>query len=57
MAIGQQDPVLGEPVMRALQAQIRGCTEVMLLPEAGHFVQEHGERIAERAVEFFQAKD
>ena len=57
MAIGQQDPVLGEPVMRALQAQIRGCAEVMLLPEAGHFVQEHGERIAERAVEFFQAKD
>ena len=43
--------------MRALQAQIRGCAEVMLLPEAGHFVQEHGERIAERALQFFQAKD
>jgi tRNA(adenine34) deaminase len=55
MAIGQQDPVLGEPVMRALQAQIRGCTEVMHLPEAGHFVQEHGERIAQRALAFFQA--
>ena len=55
MAIGQQDPVLGEPVMRALQAQIRGCTEVMLLPEAGHFVQEHGEPIARRALAFFQA--
>jgi tRNA(adenine34) deaminase len=55
MAIGLQDPVLGEPVMRALQAQIRGSTEVMLLPEAGHFVQEHGERIAQRALAFFQA--
>ena len=55
MAIGQQDPVLGEPVMRALQSQIRGCTEVMLLPEAGHFVQEHGEPIAQRALAFFQA--
>jgi len=55
MAIGQQDPVLGEPVMRALQAQIRDCAEVMLLPEAGHFVQEHGEPIAQRALAFFQA--
>ncbi|MDH4479532.1 MAG: tRNA adenosine(34) deaminase TadA [Rhodoferax sp.] len=53
MAIGQQDPVLGEPVMRALQKTIRGCTEVMLLPQAGHFVQEHGESIAQRALQFF----
>ncbi|MBJ7469165.1 MAG: tRNA adenosine(34) deaminase TadA [Rhodoferax sp.] len=53
MAIGQQDPVLGEPVMRALQSQIRGCEQVMLLPEAGHFVQEHGQAIAQSAVTFF----
>jgi len=53
MAIGQQDPVLGEPVMRALQSQIRGCENVMLLPEAGHFVQEHGQAIAQAAIEFF----
>jgi tRNA(adenine34) deaminase len=56
MAIGQQDPVLGEPVMRALQNQITGCSEVMLLPHAGHFVQEHGELIAQRALEFFGSK-
>lgn len=56
MAIGQQDPVLGEPVMRALQSQIRGCSEVMLLPQAGHFVQEHGESIAQRALQFFHPK-
>ena len=42
MAIGQQDPVLGEPVMRALREDIRGCPEPLLLPQAGHFVQEHG---------------
>ena len=53
MAIGQQDPVLGEPVMRALQSQIRGCEQVMLLPEAGHFVQEHGQTIAQSAMRFF----
>jgi tRNA(adenine34) deaminase len=53
MAIGQQDPVLGEPVMRALQRQIRGCPEPMLLPQAGHFVQEHGEAIAQAAVRHF----
>jgi hypothetical protein len=25
----------------------------MLLPEAGHFVQEHGQAIAQAAIEFF----
>jgi tRNA(adenine34) deaminase len=54
MAIGQQDPVLGEPVMRALQASIRGCPEPMLLQQAGHFVQEHGEAIAQAAVGHFK---
>lgn len=53
MAIGQQDPVLGEPVMRELQRNIKGCGEPILLPEAGHFVQEHGERVAREACAFF----
>jgi tRNA(adenine34) deaminase len=53
MVIGQQDPVLGERVMRALLRDIRGCGEPMLLPEAGHFVQEHGETIARSACAFF----
>lgn len=55
MAIGQQDPVLGEAVMRELASQIQGCGEPMLLPQGGHFVQEHGENIAERAVAVFKA--
>jgi len=54
MAIGQQDPVLGEPVMRHLQSQIRGCPEPMLLPDAGHFVQEQGRAIAQAAVRHFR---
>ncbi len=53
MAIGQQDPVLGEPVMQALRASIRNCPEPLLLPQAGHFVQEHGEAIAQAAVRHF----
>ncbi len=53
MAIGMQDPVLGEGVMRSLQKIIRNCPEPMLLPQAGHFVQEHGETIAQRAVQMF----
>jgi tRNA(adenine34) deaminase len=50
MAIGQQDPVLGEPVMRELARHIRNTPEPMLLPQAGHFVQEHGEAIARWAL-------
>jgi tRNA(adenine34) deaminase len=53
MAIGCQDPVLGEATMQILRADIRGCPVPMLLPQAGHFVQEHGEVIAQRAVELF----
>ncbi len=54
MAIGQQDPVLGEPVMRALRANLRGCAEPLRLPQAGHFVPEHGEALARAAVEYFK---
>jgi tRNA(adenine34) deaminase len=54
MAIGLQDPVLGEPVMRVLQGQIRDCPEPMRLPQAGHFVQEQGRAIAEAAVRHFR---
>lgn len=50
MAIGAQDPVLGEPVMQALRQSIRHCPAPLVLPEAGHFVQEHGEKIAQAAL-------
>lgn len=54
MAIGALDPVLGPPVMQALRENLRGCPEPLVLPEAGHFVQEHGEQIAQAAVGYFR---
>jgi haloalkane dehalogenase len=53
MAIGMQDPVLGEPVMRALQKRLRNCPEPMLVRDAGHFVPEWGEPIARAALAHF----
>jgi haloalkane dehalogenase/tRNA(adenine34) deaminase len=50
MAVGATDPVLGPPVMAELRAAIRGCPEPYVHPQAGHFVQEWGEEIAERAL-------
>ena len=50
MAIGAQDPVLGVEVMQALRKHIRHCPKPLVLPEAGHFVQEHGEQIAQAAL-------
>ena len=53
MAVGTQDPVLGLCVMQPLQQLIRGCPPPLVLPQAGHFVQEHGEAIARRALDVF----
>jgi tRNA(adenine34) deaminase len=53
MAVGAQDPVLGLSVMLQLQQLIKGCPEPLVIEKAGHFVQEHGEAIARRAVDFF----
>ncbi len=55
MAVGAQDPVLGVPVMQALRESIRGCPEPMVIAQAGHFVQEHGEAIAHAAVGYFRS--
>jgi haloalkane dehalogenase len=54
MAIGMRDPVLGPPVMEALQRIIRGCPPPMEIPGAGHFVQEAGEIIVEQALQSFR---
>ena len=54
MAVGAQDPVLGPEVMEMLRTQIRGCPAPRVLPQAGHFVQEHGEAIAREAVGYFR---
>ncbi|HAH11698.1 MAG TPA: haloalkane dehalogenase [Alphaproteobacteria bacterium] len=53
MAVGAQDPVLGPPVMEQLRSQIRGCPSPMIIPDAGHFVQEWGAPVAEHALATF----
>ncbi|HEY1927714.1 MAG TPA: haloalkane dehalogenase [Caulobacteraceae bacterium] len=55
MACGGADPVFPPAHMEALRRQIRGCPEPMIVPEAGHFVQEWGEPIARRALEILGA--
>ena len=53
MAVGMTDPVLGPPVMKALQSVIKGCPQPYEVKEAGHFVQEWGAVVAEKALEAF----
>ena len=53
MAIGMKDPVLGPPVMQVLRNDIRNCPEPYEHPDAGHFVQEWGEKIAKEAITVF----
>lgn len=55
MAIGMQDPVLGPAVMHHLRKSIRNCPPPMEVPDAGHFVQEWGRPVAERAIAEFAA--
>jgi pimeloyl-ACP methyl ester carboxylesterase len=53
MAYGAADPVFPPAHMEALRGQIRGCPPAMVIPEAGHFVQEWGEAIARNALAAF----
>ena len=53
MVVGAQDPVLGLPLMQDLRRMLRGCPEPVVIEDAGHFVQEHGEGIASTAVGYF----
>lgn len=56
MAIGENDPVLGPPVMDKMRQIIRGCPEPLRIPE-GHFVQESGEIVARSALAAWGAPD
>lgn len=53
MAVGMQDPVFTPELMTKLASEIRGCPEPLLLRDAGHFVQEHGQMIAQVALDTF----
>ena len=54
MAVGMPDPVLGPPAMKHLREQILHCPPPLEVAEGRHFVQEWGEKIAERALEAFR---
>jgi pimeloyl-ACP methyl ester carboxylesterase len=51
VACGTQDKILSLPVMEVMAGWIKDCPPVMEVPEGGHFVQEWGEGVAERALE------
>lgn len=51
MAVGAKDPVLGPPVMSALQKIIRNCPEPWLHAGGGHFLQEWGDDVAREALQ------
>ena len=51
MAVGAADPVFGLDAMMELRQSINNCPEPLVLPQAGHFVQEHGAAIAKNALE------
>jgi haloalkane dehalogenase len=55
MAIGGSDPVITPDAMHALRATIRGCPEPLVIPEAGHFVQEWGNQVVAGALTSFGA--
>ncbi len=50
MAVGAQDPVFSLSLMESLRGSIKGCPPPLVIAEGGHFVQEHGARIAAEAV-------
>jgi len=53
MAVGDQDPVLGPPMMETLRGQIKGCPPALMIKGGGHFVQERGDEIAPAALKAF----
>jgi len=56
MAIGCKDIILTPETMMLLKNVIRSCPEPMMVSEAGHFVQEWGEEVARKAMEYFLEK-
>ena len=56
MAIGMKDEMLGPVVMNHMHQLIPNCPAPLEIPEAGHFVQEYGELVANSAIEAFELK-
>lgn len=50
MAIGMADPVIRPKTMERLHETIKDCLPALKIAEAGHFVQEWGEIVAQKAL-------
>ena len=50
---GQSDVVWGLAAMQHLQRSVRGCPAPVVVPQAGHWLPEHGAALAQQAVEYF----
>jgi len=48
-----QDPVIIPRAMEILKGEIKNCPPPLELQEAGHFVQEWGDRVANQALQAF----
>ena len=46
--------MLGPDVMYPMRDLIKGCPDPLEIPEAGHFVQELGEEVADAALRAFK---
>lgn len=57
MACGSQDGVFGTDVMHELAGMWKNGCYYMDIPEAGHFVQEWGEKVAMRAIQVFESSN
>lgn len=57
MVIGPHDLRFGAPVMQELRNTLRNCSDPVRIEQAGHFVPEHGEQVAEMALNFFRNPD
>lgn len=53
IACGAADNVLGVPVMSVLKSDIRNSSDLMIIDDGGHFVQEWGVPVAEAALAYF----
>lgn len=56
MAIGMKDPILGPEVMKPMRACFKNCPPPLEITEGGHFVQEWGDLVAEKALVHFDLK-
>jgi tRNA(adenine34) deaminase len=54
MAVGGARPGAGHARHAGAATHIRGCPPPIVLPQAGHFVPEHGQALAVQAVEYFR---